>query len=181
MSHTLVLSPDYQPVSFLPLSTINWQTAIKLFFLDKVTVIEWYDDWTIKSTNLTIRVPAVIVTKSSFGMNRRYKSQMRFSRANLYLRDLYTCQYCNEPFNCNDLTIDHVYPQSLGGETSWENCVTACFDCNTRKGSKLLKPTRKPFTPDYWMLVKQVKQTQLTIKHESWYQYLGINKTNKYA
>lgn len=178
MDATLVLSPDYQPVSYLPLSTVSWQTALKLFFLDKVHVIEWYDDWVINSTSISIRVPAVIVTKSSFSISQRHKTQMRFSRSNLYLRDLYTCQYCNETFNCNDLTIDHVHPQSLGGETSWTNCVTACFDCNTRKGSKLWKPARAPFVPDYWTLVNRAKQAYPKVRHNSWAQYLGLPKAS---
>ena len=44
MSNTLVLAPDYQPVNFLPLSTIHWTAAVKLYFLEKVNVLEWYDD-----------------------------------------------------------------------------------------------------------------------------------------
>jgi 5-methylcytosine-specific restriction endonuclease McrA len=54
------------------------------------------------------------------------------------------------------LTIEHIMPQSRGGPTSWENCVAACEDCNTRKadmtpneaGMKLrTKPQKPTWTP----------------------------------
>jgi len=113
MSSTLVLAPDYSPVSYLPLSTVNWQTAIKLFFINKVTVLEWYEDWIIHSAKLDMRVPAVIVAKRGY---KRNSFGMRFSRENLYLRDLYSCQYCAETISGKELTIDHVIPVSQGGK-----------------------------------------------------------------
>jgi 5-methylcytosine-specific restriction endonuclease McrA len=30
-------------------------------------------------------------------------------------------------------------PRSKGGETNWDNVVTACSSCNVKKGGKLLK------------------------------------------
>jgi 5-methylcytosine-specific restriction endonuclease McrA len=34
------------------------------------------------------------------------------------------------------LTIDHVVPISKGGQHTWTNVVTACSQCNNRKGDK---------------------------------------------
>ena len=169
---TLVLGSDYQPVNFLPLSTIGWETASKLYFLDNVNVIEWYDDWTVHSARMEMSVPAVVVVKNNF--KRRRLGPMRFSKHNLFLRDLYTCQYCSETFTTRELTVDHVIPVSRGGKTSWDNCVSACTSCNSKKGSKLWDPVKKPTHPDYWRLVKHVKQTTVTIHHSSWEQYIGI-------
>jgi 5-methylcytosine-specific restriction endonuclease McrA len=169
---TLVLAPDYQPVNFLPLSTIGWETAVKLHFLDKVNVIEWYEDWTIHSARMEMKVPAVVVVKNNF--KRRRHGLMRFTKHNLFLRDLYTCQYCLETFSTKDLTVDHVVPYSRGGKTSWDNCVAACHDCNSKKGSKLWAPVKQPTHPDYWKLVKNVKQTTLNVQHPSWENYLGL-------
>jgi 5-methylcytosine-specific restriction endonuclease McrA len=50
------------------------------------------------------------------------------------------------------LTIDHVIPKSRGGDNTWENMVTCCFDCNSRKGSKTpeeagLKFRVRPYRP----------------------------------
>ena len=169
---TLVLGSDYQPVNFLPLSTIGWETAVKLYFLNKVNVVEWYEDWTIHSARMEMQVPAVVVIKNNF--KRRRLGPMKFSKYNLYLRDLYTCQYCSEIFSTRDLTIDHVIPISRGGKTSWDNCVAACMSCNSRKGSKLWTPVRKPTHPDYWKLVNHAKHTITNIHHPSWENYLGI-------
>ena len=40
------------------------------------------------------------------------------------------------------LTLDHVVPISRGGETTWENVVTACKKCNNKKGNQMLYETR---------------------------------------
>jgi hypothetical protein len=60
---TLLLNSDAQPVSLLPLSAIEWKEAITYLWLDKVTVLEWYDDWIVRSENWETRVPAVIMLK----------------------------------------------------------------------------------------------------------------------
>ena len=35
--------------------------------------------------------------------------------------------------------LDHVVPRSRGGESVWENVVTACAPCNHKKGNRLLE------------------------------------------
>lgn len=166
----LLLNSNYEPISILPLSIINWQHAIKLMFLDRITVLETYDNHVARSSNLTINYPAVAVTKSYFNNKR----SVRFSRTNLYLRDLYTCQYCDEVFDAKELTLDHMIPRAMGGKTNWENAVTACKPCNHKKGAKLWKPLREPYKPDYYNLVSKWKTRPIRIEHPSWYQYLGI-------
>lgn len=172
MSSTLLLNIDYTPISILPLSVISWQHAIKLVCLDKVAVVEEYPDWVIRSAKWSINVPAVCVTREYFN----YKRTVAFSRRNLYLRDLYQCQYCSETFDHDDLTIDHVIPKMLGGKTNWENCVASCLPCNSKKGRRLLRPIREPFKPDYYNLVGKWKSLPLKISHESWYKYIGIEQ-----
>lgn len=172
MSHTLLLNQNYEPISVLPLSVVNWQHAIKLYFLDRVTILETYDNWTVRSEKLEIAVPSVCVTKEYFN----YKKAVKYSRSNLYLRDLYTCQYCAEVFDHQDLTIDHVIPRMAGGKTNFENTVTCCKTCNHKKGSKLQKPLRKPFKPDYYHLVGRWRDRNIKVPCESWYQYLNLNQ-----
>jgi 5-methylcytosine-specific restriction endonuclease McrA len=170
ISETLLLNQDYTPISILPLSVIEWQHAIKLMFLGKVDVIETYPDWIIRSEHLQMNVPSVCVTKDYF----KSKKYIKFSRYNLYLRDLFKCQYCEDVFDFDDLTIDHVIPKSIGGPTSWENCATSCKNCNQKKGDKLMKPINKPYAPDYYNLVNKWKQTPVTVMHPSWNQYIGL-------
>ena len=40
------------------------------------------------------------------------------------------------------LTLDHVVPRSKGGESIWENVVTACAPCNLRKGDRSARAGR---------------------------------------
>ena len=177
MSTTLLLNQNYEPISVLPLSVISWQHALKLYFLDRVTILEEYPDWVIRSEHLTINVPSVCVTKEYFN----YKKSVKFSRANLYLRDLYTCQYCNDVFSQHDLTIDHVIPRANGGKTNFENTVTACKPCNHNKGSKLIKPLREPYKPEYYSLVNKWKNRPIRVPNSSWYKYLGLNHQGEYV
>jgi 5-methylcytosine-specific restriction endonuclease McrA len=170
VSDVLVLNADAQPVSYLPLSVIQWQDAITYMWLDKCTVLEWYDDWMVHSASWETRVPAVIMLKE---MMRRRRSP-RFSKSNIFLRDLYTCQYCSTQFNKNLLTMDHVKPLSKGGKTSWENIVTACNPCNSRKGNdERIVPKVLPYQPDYYELVNKRKQMQFDVRHPSWYLFLN--------
>jgi 5-methylcytosine-specific restriction endonuclease McrA len=169
MSDTLVLNADGQPVSMIPPSTIQWKEAITYLWLDKVHVLEWYDDWMVRSATWETRVPAVIMLKD---MMKR-KQTPRFSRYNLYLRDLFTCQYCYTQLPTAKLTMDHVLPISKGGKTNWENIVTACNPCNGKKGNdERIRPKSMPYQPNYFELANKRKQIEFTIKHPSWEQFL---------
>ena len=166
---TLVLNADGQPISYLPPSTVQWKEAITYLWLDKVSVLEWYDDWIVHSANWETRDPAVIMMKE---MMRRRKNP-RFSKYNVYLRDMFTCQYCEAKIPQSQLSLDHVLPISKGGRTSWTNIVAACTPCNSRKGNKTnIIPIRRPYQPDYYDLVNKRKQLDFTIKHPSWEVFL---------
>jgi len=169
MGQVLLLNADAQPVSYLPLSAIEWKEAITYLWLDKVIVLDWYDDWMVRSEHWETRVPAVIMLKE---MQRR-RAKPRFSKVNLMIRDLYTCQYCNTPYTKHNLTLDHVVPIKLGGKTKWTNIVAACGPCNNRKGcGTTMKPKHTPYAPDYYDLVNKRKQLQLDVAHPSWKAYL---------
>lgn len=62
----------------------------------------------------------------------------KWFRDAIYDRDGWACFYCGDP---EDLTLDHVTPQSRGGDDSEENLVTCCRVCNSSKGDK---------TPEEW-------------------------------
>ena len=172
MSNCLLLNANYEPISILPLSIINWQHAIKLMFLERITVLESYPDLVARSSHISVNYPAVAMTRQYFNSKRN----VRFSRANLYLRDLYQCQYCGDTFDHGELTIDHVIPRASGGRITWENAVTCCHSCNSKKGTKLWKPMRLPFKPNYYQLVNRWKSRPVYIEHESWIPYLGLQE-----
>ena len=168
MSATLILNANWQPLSWLPLSVNNWQQAIKLQFMERIEIIEYYEDWVVHSPSTTLMVPALAITKDYHA----FKKGVRFSRVNMYLRDLYQCQYCAEICDHHELTIDHVIPRAKGGKTNWENCVAACVPCNQEKKDNYQKPIREPFKPDYWHLSARRKSHNYEIKHPSWVPFL---------
>jgi hypothetical protein len=53
----------------------------------------------------------------------------------LFRRDGYMCMYCGTKLSGRMLTRDHVLPLSRGGRDEWENVVSSCKPCNTRKGN----------------------------------------------
>lgn len=169
MADVLLLNADAQPVSYMPLSAIAWKDAVTYMWLDKVTVLEWYDDWVVHSASWETRVPAVIMLKE---MLRRARSP-KFSKHNVYLRDLYTCQYCLDVFPRAELTLDHVVPRKHGGKTHWENIVASCGPCNNKKGDSLTPlPKTMPYKPDYYELVNKRKQMAFEIRHPAWSDYI---------
>jgi len=58
------------------------------------------------------------------------------TNVSLFARDQYLCMYCGNDCNRQHLTRDHVKPVSQGGRDIWENVVSACFHCNSRKGGR---------------------------------------------
>ena len=170
MADTLVLNADGQPISLLPPSTIQWKEAITYLWLDKVHVLEWYDDWIVRSSSWETRVPAVIMLKDMYKRRRN----PRFSKYNVHLRDMFVCQYCNSKFPQKQLTLDHVHPISLGGKTNWENIVSACNPCNSRKSNKTnIKPKRMPYRPTYYELANNRKLIEFDLRHPSWSTWLS--------
>jgi 5-methylcytosine-specific restriction endonuclease McrA len=114
-------------------------------------------DAVIRSQRMTLVAPEVVVLTDYEGMGEK---SVVFSRRNLFKRDRYTCQYCGKQPGPEELTIDHVFPKSKGGKSTWENCVLACVACNKRKADrtleqsdlKLRKVPRKPT----WKTLTQV-------------------------
>jgi 5-methylcytosine-specific restriction endonuclease McrA len=126
-ARTLLLSQGFEPIK-----VISWQRAITLLFLGKVEVVEEYDH-DVRSVNLIIKIPAVVRLLRAF---RRHAKPVKFSRVNIYARDHYRCQYCGRRASISELTYDHVTPRSQGGRTEWTNIVTACYECNRKKGGR---------------------------------------------
>ena len=38
-----------------------------------------------------------------------------------------------------ELTLDHIVPKSRGGPKTWDNIVTSCHKCNTKKAARTPK------------------------------------------
>lgn len=103
----------------------------------------------LRTPSRPVPVPSVIRLRR---MIRRPLGRLSLNRHNILRRDKYTCQYCGAKGKL--LTIDHVLPKSRGGRDTWENLVTACLRCNTRKGDRTPEEAgmpllKKPRPPSY--------------------------------
>lgn len=135
--------------SWLPISTTTVRRAVLLMARgaagavhpETYEVASW-ETWVergptsaeaLEGQGFRLPVPDVIVLMHYNGVPDR---PVAFTRRNVYRRDGYRCQYCHHRPGPEQLTIDHVLPRSRGGQTTWENCVTACFRCNARKANR---------------------------------------------
>lgn len=105
-----------------------------MFFSGKVEVID-YTKSVIRSENFSVFCPKTI---RLLNFNRVFfgRGKTKFNRNNVYRRDKYICQYCGRNPRKEELTLDHVIPKSMGGQTDWGNVVTCCYECNQKKGRK---------------------------------------------
>jgi 5-methylcytosine-specific restriction endonuclease McrA len=90
-------------------------------------------DEVIRTPSQRIRIPRVIQLVCYDRVPHR---EVRFTRRNIFYRDKNRCQYCGRVFAQRELNLDHVVPLSKGGRSCWENVVTACVPCNSRKGNR---------------------------------------------
>lgn len=170
MSATLLLNADGLPVSYMPLSTLTWEDAIKYMVLNKANVLSYHDNWIVHSATWETQVPSVMMLREYM----KPKITVRFSRTNVYLRDGHACQYCGEHVDSKHATLDHVNPVSKGGKTVWDNCVLACAPCNSNKSDtvKGWKPRTKPYKPDYYELVNKRKKLGFDLRYKDWEQFI---------
>lgn len=144
MEQTLVLNASYEP-----LKIVDWQRAITLWVQGKVEILERHDR-EVRAVTFSFKLPSVVRLLQMVRLRKR--PVVQFTRANIYARDEFSCQYCGETFELEDLTFDHVVPVAQGGRRNWTNIVTACEPCNRRKaartpaeaGMTLLREPRRP-------------------------------------
>ena len=100
-----------------------------------------------------IHVKPVMAVAGSGIMARMLRAELPLGHGNdlLFRRDRHTCAYCGGIFQRNQLSRDHVVPRKLKGKDVWTNCVTACKDCNQKKGHKRVEEFRPllyvPYAP----------------------------------
>ena len=63
------------------------------------------------------------------------KDKQGYFRQQVYERDNGRCQLCGNPVRVEDMHLDHIIPQSLGGSDDYANMQVACPACNCSKGN----------------------------------------------
>ncbi len=124
----LVLNASYEP-----LQLISVRRAIVLLLQEKAELVEAAMQH-LRAQSVAYSVPLVIRLVRYIRIPRQLR--LPCSRRGVFARDRETCQYCGAQPGRSHLTLDHVVPRSQGGQTTWDNVVTACRDCNHRKGGR---------------------------------------------
>lgn len=194
----LVLNRLWQPVN-----TCSARRAVSLLFIGHAQVVQtdaennfythdiasWLDfsetsrmidhaaDDFLHSVRIAFKLPRIIVLS---GYDRLPKKEVKFTRHNIFQRDKYTCQYCGVLFETKSLNLDHVIPRDKGGKSSWDNLVTSCIACNSRKANKMpeearMFPLRKPVAPRWRPFFTSVREQAY---HESWRHFLDLSPSH---
>lgn len=118
-------------------------------------------------------LPAVIKLNR---LVKGFTTSVALKSVRVFFRDNYTCQYCGERKQQRELTLDHVFPKSRGGKSSWLNLTTACQACNNKKADRtpeeagmtlLSTPTRPKDSLAFEILVRGDPHLQ-----RAWVRYL---------
>ena len=146
MHRVLVLNATYEP-----LSIVSVKRALVLLLKEKAELVECAEE-RLHAARISLPVPLVI--RLVYYVRIPHQVTMAPTRRSVLQRDNHTCQYCGATSAQAALTLDHLLPRSRGGETTWENVVTACRTCNMRKGGRTpdeahMVLRRRPGRPHY--------------------------------
>ena len=181
-------APLYKTINLL-LSKYKDNTHKALIIDDSCTPHTW-DEWSkirpdreedsINTIHQSFKIPEVVKLNK---YDKLPREMVIFSRHNIFRRDDNRCQYCGIRPGSEELTIDHVTPKALGGRTTWENCVLACIECNSIKGSFLLEQVKNKKFPNGMKLLKKpfrpkLKDFKMPMIYNSWKNWLSESYWN---
>jgi 5-methylcytosine-specific restriction endonuclease McrA len=136
--HVALLNASYEP-----LGKVSFKHAVRMLFRE-VAQVEVQHGERMIGPHPWPRVIRLVRYVAAHWLHR----PASYSRAGILARDRHTCAYCGR----HATTVDHVLPQSRGGESSWLNAVAACAPCNHRKANRTpreagLRLRLTPFAP----------------------------------
>ena len=158
--------------SFEAMDITRYQRAVQLIFKGKAEIVHSIDREICSGRGFAMPMPSII---RMLYYIKRPKQTVSLSKHSVILRDKSICQYCAKKFPESLLTIDHVFPKSRGGPSSWENLVAACTRCNNRKNDRTpkeanMKLLREPKQPRHipWIRVRAMAKD----RPEMWGKFL---------
>ena len=138
--NALILRLD---ISGHPIRWIPWQQAVSLYARGMVSWAAGEREFTFHggTSRLTgqqsaINVNSIIAVKCLSRYRMLKRTIPPLTNRELFLRDANICMYCGNQYHHHNLTRDHVLPLSKKGQDRWSNVVTACRQCNIRKGNR---------------------------------------------
>lgn len=119
--------------NYLPISRVNIKRAIVLLVTGKAEPLDFSSGagTMVRSPSQILHIPAHI--RLTINGSERVWKLPPVNRREVLRRDRHACQYCG---STKHLTLDHVIPRSKGGKHTWDNVVTACEGCNSRKSDR---------------------------------------------
>ena len=162
----LILNADFRAFS-----VCSVYKAFLLVYLEKAEVVKKAENSVLRTVNRVYDMPSII--RLNQYVNIPYKGVI-MTRQNIFKRDGNKCVYCSSP---ESLTLDHVLPRSRGGGSNWNNLVTACKTCNSKKGDFLpeeigMELPYKPFKPSFIMFLRDFSG----LGDDSWMPYLQVSR-----
>ena len=156
-------SPVDNAISINPVSWGEWMALPVRSFDDVVHYA---------NGNKMMRVPTVLVA-TNFNKMPRKIFRGKPSKDAIIIRDGSVDQYTGKKLKRDDISIDHVLPQSRGGKDTWENLVTTNKKLNSEKGNHLnveigLRLIRQPKAPPPIPLSQLIRE----VRHREWRQFL---------
>lgn len=163
MNAVLVLNQNYEAIS-----VCSVHRAFILLYLNKAELVDVVEGAYIRSPNKDYEKPSII--RLAKYVKVPYQ-KVSLTRTNIFRRDGNVCAYCGSSRN---LTIDHIIPKSRGGKDCWENLVTACSFCNSKKGNLTLEESgltlnKKPYRPSHIVFLRETSGNSI---YECWKPYL---------
>jgi 5-methylcytosine-specific restriction endonuclease McrA len=113
---------------------IDGDNMVPMRWAQWVTLPVRANDYAVRTPKGAVRVPHVIVLSRFAKVPKRRPT---FNARAIWARDGGRCQYTGQSLRPSEGNIDHVLPRSRGGKSSWENCVLASKEVNSRKADRL--------------------------------------------
>lgn len=131
------------------------------------------------SPSTTLEVPEVIQVTTVFKNSHVWSRGPFCTNSRVLDRDERVCQFVigGRPCTNKAETVDHLLPQSRGGQDTWENLVASCFTHNNMKDNWTLEEMSRAYD---WSLKRDPKPPKFVERMlrgsgpipESWKQFM---------
>lgn len=184
----LILNQSYEPIGTMGIAKAMCKITRPKSSLQ---VLEWCEERTLMTSKGAYPVPSVLRLLYYVDMVKR-RSRSGAKREKIYQRDKFRCQYCNirvgqmhkgleggaRLMKRDDLTLDHILPQSREGQTRPDNLVTCCKPCNQRKADRTPEEAKMPLLTSETLLKVHLDTISICSYAETcpeWKKYLFLD------